>query len=151
MSSAFDADDDLAHYYRFEQLKYGRVYRSGDGVGVPTGPQVEVDFRAVHPMLPNPRSDEYPDPDLRAAAERANHEWSVLLTQIDEAFDGSPAALIPAVHTMFRLRDAMLVLLGNPMPGHEDYHAGPTFEWSDPYAGAGAAAADTLSTAKAGS
>jgi hypothetical protein len=50
---------------------------------------------------------------------------------------------------MFRLRDAMLVLLGNPMPGHEDYHAGPTFEWADPFAGAGAA--DTLSTAKAGS
>jgi Ferritin-like len=151
MSSAFDADDDLAHYYRFEQLKYGRVYTPGDGVGLPTGPRVEVDFRAVYPMLPNPRLEEYPDPALRAAGERANREWSVLLTQIDEAFDGSPAALIPAVHTMFRLRDAMLVLLGNPMPGHQGYHAGPTFEWVDPYAAAAPAPAGTFSTAKAGS
>ena len=130
--SAFDAEDDLAHYYRFEQLKYGRVYQPGDGVGVPTGPEVEVDFGAVYPMLPNPTLDEFTDPELRAAAERANLQWSLLLTQIDEAFDGSPHELIPAVHTMFRLRDAMLVLLGNPMPGHDGFHAGPTFEWTDP-------------------
>ena len=151
MSSAFDADDDLAHYYRFEQLKYGRSYAPGDGVGIPSGPAVEVDFRAVHPMLPNPKLEEFGDPDLRAAGERANCEWSVLLTQIDEAFDGSPAALIPAVHTMFRLRDAMLVLLGNPMPGHEGYHAGPSFEWTEPNTGARYASAAIPSTAKAGS
>lgn len=131
MSSAFDADDNLAHYYRFEQLKYGRSYAPGDGVGIPTGPPVDVDFDAVYPMWPNPRLDEFTDPDLRAAGERSNRQWSNLLSQIDEAFDGSPATLIPAVHTMFRLRDAMLVLLGNPMPGHEGYHAGPTFEWAD--------------------
>ena len=83
MSSAFDADDDLAHYYRFEQLKYGRSYQPGDGVGIPTGPTVEVDFGAVYPMLPNPRMDELTDPDLRAAGERANREWSLLLIQID--------------------------------------------------------------------
>ena len=131
MANAFDADDDLAHYYRFEQLKYGRSYQAGDGEGIPTGPPVEVDFDAVYPMLPNPTLDELTDPDLRAAGERANREWSELLIQIDEAFDGSPAALIPAVHTMFRLRDAMLVLLANPMPGHDGFHAGPTFEWAN--------------------
>jgi hypothetical protein len=151
MSSAFDADNDLAHYYRFEQLKYGRSYRPGDGVGIPSGPAVEVDFAAVHPMLPNPKLEEFDDPDLRAAAERANCEWSVLLTQIDDAFDGSPAALIPAVHTMFRLRDAMLVLLGNPMPGHEYYRAGPTFEWTEPPTVAAYASTGIPSTAKAGS
>ncbi len=82
--------------------------------------------------------------------ERANREWSLLLIQIDEAFNGTPAALIPAVHTMFRLRDAMLVLLANPMPGHEGYHAGPTFEWVDLVPDTDAAAA-IPSTVKAGS
>ncbi|HET9872489.1 MAG TPA: ferritin-like protein [Propionibacteriaceae bacterium] len=149
MSEAFDADDDLAHYYRFEQLKYGRSYQPGDGVGLPTGPPVEVDFTAVYPMLPNPRLDEYADPDLRAAAERCNRQWSELLTQIDEAFNGFPARLIPAVHTMFRLRDAMLVLLGNPMPGHQGYHAGPTFEWTDVATSAPVAPRRIPSTAKA--
>jgi hypothetical protein len=150
MSSAFDADDDLAHYYRFEQLKYARSYQPGDGVGIPTGPSVEVDFGAVYPMVPNPRMDELTDPDLRAAAERSNREWSLLLTQIDQAFDGSPAALIPAVHTMFRLRDAMIVLLGNPMPEHEGYHAGPTFEWTDPIPARTNGSAGIPSKARAG-
>ena len=152
MSSAFDADDDLAHYYRFEQLKYGRCYQPGDGVGIPSGPPVEVDFATVHPMLPNPSLDELTDPDLYAAAERANRQWSLLLTQIDQAFDGSPAALIPAVHTMFRLRDAMLVLLGNPMPGHGGYNAGPTFDWvDDPVTRTANASAGIPSTVKVGS
>ena len=98
-------------------------------------------------MLPNPRADEYTDPDLRAAADVANQEWSLLLVQIDQAFDGEPAALIPAVHTMFRLRDAMLILLANPLPGHGSYHAGPTFEWTEP----ARSASGTLITAKDGS
>jgi hypothetical protein len=55
------------------------------------------------------------------------------------------------VHTMFRLRDAMLVLLGNPMPGHDGYHAGPTFEWTEPRTVAAYASAGISSTAKAGS
>jgi hypothetical protein len=142
MTSAFDADDALAHYYRFEQLKYGRAYQAGDGVGIPTGPPVEVDFDAVYPMLPNPTLEELTDPDLRAVAEQANLQWSLLLTQIEEAFDGAPGLLIPAVHTMFRLRDAMLVLLANPLPGHEPFNAGPTFTWADhPLTAAGARAA----------
>ena len=128
LSSAFDADGDLAHYYRFEQLKYARSYQPGDGEGIPTGPAVGVDFTTVYPMLPNPRVEEYTDPDLRAAGDEANRAWSKLLIQIDEAFDGTPAALIPAVQTMFTLRDTMLVLLANPMPGHDGFNAGPTFE-----------------------
>ncbi len=132
MRSAFDSDADLAHFYRFEQLKYGRVYQPGDGLGEPTGPEVSVDYGAVYPMLPNPRMEEITDPELRAVAQRANEQWALALTQIEAAFNGDPALLIPAVHTMFRLRDEMLVLLANPLEGHGTYHAGPTFEWTEP-------------------
>jgi hypothetical protein len=52
------------------------------------------------------------------------------LVQIDAAFNGDPPSLVPAVHSMFRLRDQALVLLANPLPGDPDRHAGPTFEWS---------------------
>ena len=45
MTSSFDADGDLAHYYRFEQLKYGRAYLAGDGTGIPTGPPLERRLR----------------------------------------------------------------------------------------------------------
>ena len=132
MTSPYDGDGDLAHYYRFQQVKYNRSYRPEDSIGLPTGPEVGVDFTAAYPMRPNPRLADFPDPDLRSAGETANRMWSRLLLQIDEAFDGQPEMLLPAVHTMFKLRDAMLVLLANPLPGHDGLHAGPTFEWLDP-------------------
>jgi hypothetical protein len=130
--SPYDTDGDLAHYYRFQQLKYDRSYLAGDERGTPTGPSMGVDFDAVYPMLVNPRAADYLDPELKAASVKANRDWSQLLEQLDVAFDGEPAALLPAVHTMFRLRDAMLVLLANPLPDHDGQHAGPTFEWQPP-------------------
>jgi len=129
MASPYDEDGDLAHFYRLEQLKYDRSYLRSDTVGTPTGPSVGVDFRAVYPMIPNPREADYADPDLRAASATANRAWIRLLEQTDNAFDGAPSNLIPAVHTMFRLRDAMVVLLANPLPDSDGHHAGPTFEW----------------------
>jgi hypothetical protein len=39
---------------------------------------------------------------------------------------------LPAVHSMFRLRDLMLPLLASPLPNHPDHHAGPSFEWDLP-------------------
>jgi hypothetical protein len=132
ISSPYDADGDLAHYYRFEQLKHDRAYLRSDRMGTPTGPPVGVDFAAVYPMIPNPRPADLADPELIAAAERADRLWSRVLLQIDAAFDGSPATLVDAVQTMFRLRDAMLVLLANPLPGSTGLHAGPTFDWAPP-------------------
>ena len=80
-------------------------------------------------MLANPRNTDYADPELRAASDVANRAWSELLVQLERAFNGEPAELLPAVHSMFKLRDAMLVLLANPVADHPGRHAGPTFEW----------------------
>jgi Ferritin-like len=130
MESMFDDDGDLAHYYRFEQLKYARAYKAGDEPGTPTGGPVAVDYDAVYPMLANPRTDDFADPDLRAVAATANRAWSKLLGQLERSFNGEPGQLIPAVHSMFSLRDGMLVLLANPLDDHPGRHAGPTFEWA---------------------
>jgi hypothetical protein len=133
MGSMFDDDGDLAHYYRFQQLEHGRAYRRSDDAGPPTGTPVEVDYDSVYPMIANPRSEEYRSPGLQAASADANRTWSGLLLQLEAAFNGQPEALLPAVHSMFRLRDQSLVLLANPMPDHPGRNAGPTFEW-DPSA-----------------
>jgi hypothetical protein len=130
MGSMFDDDGDLAHYYRFRQLEYGRSYRRSDDGGPPTGTPVEVDYDAVYPMVANPRGEEYRSPGLRAASADANRTWSELLLQLEAAFRGRPEALLPAVHSMFKLRDQSLVLLANPMPDHPGRNAGPTFEWN---------------------
>jgi hypothetical protein len=134
MRSMFDEDADLAHYYRFKELKHRRSYVASDDFEVPSGPPVDVDYTSVFPMIANPRGDEYADHvGLRTANEAVNRTWSQLLLQIEAAFNGAPAALLPAVANMFRLRDQMLVLLANPFPGNGGRNAGPTFDW-DPSA-----------------
>jgi Ferritin-like len=130
--SRYDADGDLGHYYRFQQLKYGRAYLPDDDEGSPSGPTMAVDYRSVHPMIANPRGADYADPELRAASDAANRTWSQLLGQLEDSFNGRPEALLAAVHTMFTLRDQSLVLLANPLPSHGGRHAGPTFEWHGP-------------------
>lgn len=129
MSSMYDEDGDLAHYYRFQQIKYDRSYRGADPADAPSGPPIGVDYRAVYPMAANPRGSEYADPALRAASDQANRTWSTLLRQIDDGFNGRPDALLDAVPTMFRLRDDALVLLANPLPSAAGRNAGPAFEW----------------------
>ena len=53
--------DEVAHYYRFEELKLGRRYRRGDTPrSGPTGEAVAVDFGGVHPMRRNPRLADHP-------------------------------------------------------------------------------------------
>jgi hypothetical protein len=129
MRSMYDDDADLAHFYRFQQVKYNRAYQRSDDSEEPTGPPLGVEFETVYPMLANPRNEDYADPDLRAASDAANRTWCELLKQIEVAFNGEPGMLIPAVHGMFRLRDQALVLLANPLPSHPGRNAGPTFEW----------------------
>ncbi|MGO9961667.1 MAG: ferritin-like domain-containing protein [Solirubrobacteraceae bacterium] len=132
LHSMYDPDGDLAHYFRFVQVKHDRAYLRSDDAGNPTGAPIGIDFSAVYPMLPNPRGEDYTDPTLRAASDAANRTWSELLVGVDRAFDGHPEELLPAVHSMFTLRDQVLVLLGNPLPEHGGRHAGPTFAWDPP-------------------
>jgi hypothetical protein len=132
MGSMYDGDGDLAHYFRFQQLSHNRAYQESDDPQAPTGAPMGVDYDAVYPMIANPRNQDYVDPELRAASDAANRTWSRLLLQIEDSFSGNPPALIPAVHTMFKLRDQALVLLANPLPDHPGRNAGPTFEWSAP-------------------
>lgn len=129
--SMYDDAGDLAHYFRFKQIQHGRAYRDSDDAGDPTGEPIAVDYDAVYPMAANLRGADFADPDLRAASDAANRTWSLLLEQIEDSFTGTPEALVPAVHSMFRLRDQALVLLANPLPGRPGRHAGPTFEWVD--------------------
>ena len=132
MASMYDDDGDLAHYYRFQQIKYGRAYLHGDDAGEPSGAPVGVDYDAVYPMLANPRSDDYADPELRAVSDAANRAWSRLLaTSRPASTAAGGAAPRRAQHVQAPRRDARAA--GQPTPAappiRDARHAGPTFEW----------------------
>jgi hypothetical protein len=125
----YDNAGELAHYYRFKQLLYGRYYKKGDQPDDPTGPSLEIDWDAVYPVKTNACLDDYRDaPELHAAAVEFNRQYASFLSLLTDAYTGRPELLIEGVVEMFRLRDGMTKLIRNPIPGTDGLTAGPTFE-----------------------
>lgn len=128
-SAKFDDEGNLAHYYRFNELRRRRRYRADDAPARPTGPPIEIDLAAIYAMKPNLRVKQLPTDELRTAARACNHVYARLLGHIQTAFDGKPDALTHAVGTMFELKNRATDLLRIPLPGDSGLHAGPTFEY----------------------
>ena len=125
--------EEVAHYYRFQELRLGRRYRTGDTPGSgPTGEEIAVDFTGVLPMRPDPRTADYPEGSpVRVAQEEFNQTYCLLLFQLEEAFNGDPGQLQDAVGTMFGLRNQAMALMKMPT-GDGTTTAGPTFEYVPP-------------------
>lgn len=125
----YDEEGEIAHYYRFEQLKLGRYYQPGDVSGSPSGPPLSVDWDAVYPLKTNVVLDDLAaDPALCSSAAAFNGHYAEFLGLLTRAYTGQPELLIEAVTEMFRLRDEMLTLMRNPLPGSPELAAAPTFE-----------------------
>lgn len=124
----FDPDRDLAHFYRFDELRKGRRYSVDDLPEHPTGEPIVLEWDAVYPMRPNLRVTDIRTPELRRLAKACNALWSGLLRRLETALTGSPGELREAVGTMFELKYAACELLRIPLPDDADLHAGPTFE-----------------------
>jgi hypothetical protein len=134
-SGLYDADGELAHYYRFRQLQFGRYYQQGDEPDSPSGPDLDVDWHRVFNAKVSARLSDYPaGSELAAAAEAFNADYGTLLALLTRAFNGEPNLLQEAVVFMFRLRDGFNRLLRNPLPGSDGLHAAPTFEVNVPEA-----------------
>ena len=122
---------ELAHYYRFNELKEGRKYTQGDTLeSGPTGEKLDIDWNAVYPVKVNPRVAEYVDwPALHADAVSFNKTYAEFLKLITKAFTGKPELLYEAEKLMMGvIRQKMLALIHTPIRGMECVNAGPTFE-----------------------
>ncbi len=134
--SMYDGDGDLAHFFRFMEIKYQRRYAADQRHAVhdgrfdePRGEPFPVDYTAVYPMLHDLRPDDFPPGELRDASQAFDRIYSHLLRQLQGAFDGRPDLLLPAVGTMFELKYKALELIRNPLSGHPGANAGPTFSY----------------------
>ena len=124
--------EEVAHYYRFEELKLGRRYRRGDTpASGPTGETIAVDPAGILPMRPNPRlADHEPGTPVRVAQEEFNRTYCGLLHQLEQAFNGEPRLLGGAVGQMYAVKAQAEALLR--MPDDLGGTAGPTFEYVPP-------------------
>ena len=121
--------DEVAHYYRFTELKVGRRYRRGDTpASGPTGEAIAVDLDGVRPMRRDPRvADHEPGDPVRVAQEEFNDAYCTLLYLLEDAFTGNPATLGEAVGSMYALKAQAEALMR--MPDGDGTVAGPTFEY----------------------
>ncbi|MGD0110069.1 MAG: ferritin-like protein [Rhodopila sp.] len=132
----FGPDGELAHFYRFNQLKHGRYYQKSDDPGpkggpvpVPTGPELKVDWTAVYPIKTDAKLADYePGSETYAAAVAFNTAYAAFLGLIEQAFNGQPDRLNEAVPMMFGIRNKVNQLMRNPLNDGSVYNAAPTFE-----------------------
>lgn len=125
----FDYEDEISHFYRFQQLQLGRFYVKGDTPGKPTGGPLEVDWKAAYPVKVNARLEDYPKgSEVAAAAADFNTYYARFLGMLTRAFTGEPQLLIAAVGEMFRIKELALHLIRNPIDAKGKVNAAPTFE-----------------------
>lgn len=123
----------LGHYYRFSEIHHGRRYqRSDDPNGEPTGAPLAIDYQQVYPIRSNAKSADYPGGSVPAELNAAfNREYTMMLRQIDQAFNGEPNALYTAImNGMHVLSSLARQLMVTPL-GDGSQTACPTFEWVD--------------------
>ena len=131
----YDAERELCHYYRFQQLELGQYYvvdknnpLNSDQPDHPTGETFTLDWDAVYPVKTNARLSDYPEgSELYNAAQEFQKAYSHFLAQIEFSFNGHPEKLLPAVGGMFRLRDLANSLIRNPIPGMDSVNAAPIY------------------------
>lgn len=121
----------LGHYYRLSEIRHGHRYQTSDDPdGEPTGMAIQVDYQQVYPIRTNAKSTDYPTGsaphELNAAF---NREYTLMLRQIGEAFNGEPNALYTAImNGMHQLSSLARQLMAIQIPGSAE-NACPTFEW----------------------
>lgn len=137
IGAIYDAERELGHYYRFQQLELEKYYvvnkdepEQSDRPDHPTGASFKVDWDAVYPIKTNAKLRDYPEgSELYVAAKEFQTAYSDFLAKIEYAFDGHPEHLIPAVGGMFRLKEQANSLIRNPIPipGEQGVNAAPIF------------------------
>jgi hypothetical protein len=113
-----EADDDLAHYYRFAQIHRGRrLIKMPDGKYRYEGDIIP--FPEVYPMAEVP-PEGYPE------SLEFDKNYTAMLGDLQAAWTGTPAKLGPAVSKMWAMGDLARALMQKPLPsGGETY--GPSF------------------------
>jgi hypothetical protein len=135
----FDGDaqlgepEELAHYFRFLEIRDGRRFRPGDTPkDGPSGAELPLDWSVISPMRPNPKvADFRHDPSIHRMMVRFNRTYTALLRQLHRAFNGEPDRLFESVPMMYELKYQAQALMNIPSGFGDGTTVGPSFEYDD--------------------
>jgi hypothetical protein len=128
----FGQVDELAHFFRFNEIRAGRRYQATDTPnGYPTGPALVVDWSARFPMAPNPKVKDYADqPEIQRLMTDFNRAYTALLFVLNNAFNGTPSVLLQAVPLMYQMKYLAQTLMAIPSGRADGTTVGPSFEFT---------------------
>lgn len=132
---AFGQRDEVAHFFRFNEIACARRYAPGDGPhDPPSGEPFAVDYDAVYPIIDNPTPETYaPGTPLALLDDDFNRTYSMMLHQIGESMGGHPKILYTAIENgMHRLARIARAMMQRPIPGRDGLNGTPSFRWVDP-------------------
>lgn len=131
--SPLDFSNELAHYYRFEEIFLNQVLTKdpnnpANPSGYRWGEPLGVDWTKVYPAIPNPQTHNFSTepPAAQIAQSDCNAAYSAMVDALTAAFQGAPAGLGAAVGAMFKLRMAAMKALTTPLADGRSV-AGPAF------------------------
>jgi hypothetical protein len=126
--------EELAHYYRFEQIQLHRTLNpdpsepKGYAWG---GPVIPLDDDGVWPMIDNPPLVPLPDGSpVARASDQFDATFTALMNDLQRTFDGAPHILGSTLAQMHALRLEAQRLMPMEVPGR-DGTAGPRFLYVD--------------------
>lgn len=131
-----DDEGDLAHYYRFAEIRHGR--RLVENPDAPpdappdqryayVGPPIPFDPAGVRPLVTNPKAAGYAEGSAaRYACTTFNYTYTSLLKSLHATFNGQPGNLDAAIGLMESLKQ-QAVDMGSIRVG--DLRVGPSFEY----------------------
>jgi len=128
----FGQVDELAHFFRFNEIRAGRRYQATDTPnGYPTGAALVVDWSARYPMSPNPKVKDYAgQPEIQRLMTEFNRAYTALLFVLHNAFDGQPSVLLQAVPLMYDMKYRAQALMAIPSGRGDGTTVGPSFEFT---------------------
>jgi hypothetical protein len=129
-TSPLDGEGELAHYYKFAEIWYGRRL-----IAVPEAPgyayagdRIPFDPAGVWPVVSNPHSALYPPGSAaRYGNDTFNYTYTSLLRSLHATFNGRPDQLNAAIGLMESLKQQAISLMSVDLENGQK--AGPTFEY----------------------
>ena len=131
----FGQEEEVAHYFRFNEIMVGQLYQKDDKPNKPpTGEAVAVDWDAVRPMVDNPKAEDFAaGSPAREKADEFNQIYSHFLRLLHLTFNGQPALMTRAVGMMYQMKYVADALLHIPAHGIDSKQvAGPPFQYIPP-------------------
>jgi hypothetical protein len=131
--SPLDPELELAHYYKYQEVYFGRKLIRLEDEPNPrwayVGHAISYDPAGVRPVIANPSRATYqPGSRLRSLNDTFNFTYTNMLKALHRVFNGQPDTLGPALLGMQSLKAQAQVLMATSIvPG---LNAGPSFEYT---------------------